>query len=247
MTTTLLSDLCLLLADIFPGVLREDYFWSPQLCIAINNLEEVRQYLANLYEILDLEVVVAALEKEHGEESRMKCERTLMTMLQSADEDMRNGIGQVVCHACRLMKGDVHKCIENVVSAPLGVSADQVIVGFLFYIWLSWLLLLVLSYRQCAVLWNLSQYMKDNLVTCRWSNYYMCWNCLSAVHMQGISAVNGNDIQNYLQAVCLFVVLSWFLYTSQKICCGIHTNSVLIPINLIHRWWSPSSNTWTQM
>ncbi|PIK44409.1 hypothetical protein BSL78_18733 [Apostichopus japonicus] len=43
---------------------------SDQLCIAINNLEEVRQYLASLYETLRLDKVVAALEKEHGQRVR---------------------------------------------------------------------------------------------------------------------------------------------------------------------------------
>lgn len=106
---------------------------TDQLCIAINNLEEVRQGIANLYEALHLDGVVARLEKEHGQQSRMTCERTLATMLDSADEDIRNRIGKIVCHACKLMKRDIHKCIEDIVLAPTDVSGEKVVVPILEY------------------------------------------------------------------------------------------------------------------
>ena len=76
-----------------------------QLCIAINNIEQVRRYLSSLPEQLDYDRVMDGVLMEHGSVGEEQCRQTIHTMLSSADEDMLNVMGEIQTKADHDMQG----------------------------------------------------------------------------------------------------------------------------------------------
>lgn len=129
-------------ANIIHRKLNENKFYddegrfdvTDQLCIAVNNIEQVRRYLSSLPVQLDFERVLDGLLIEHGSVGSEQCGLTLHTMLASADEDMLNVIGKVVRHVGQKMEPDFRKYTAPLMSAPPESNLDDVITPLMEYL-----------------------------------------------------------------------------------------------------------------
>ena len=88
---------------------------SLQLCIAINNIEQVRRSLAPMPESLGWQTIADTMEKEHGILAGQQCLNTLETLMESADEDMLNVISHVVQKVGERMQPDIRKYMKEIV------------------------------------------------------------------------------------------------------------------------------------
>nr|XP_054762891.1 LOW QUALITY PROTEIN: BAI1-associated protein 3-like [Lytechinus pictus] len=121
-------------ANIIHKKLEENKFYddegqfdvTDQLCIAVNNIEQVRRYLSSLPVQLDFERVLDGLLIEHGSVGSEQCGLTLHTMLASADEDMLNVIGKVIRHVGEKMEPDFRKYTAPLMSAAPDTNLDDV-------------------------------------------------------------------------------------------------------------------------
>ena len=97
-----------------------------QLCIAINNIEQVRRYLSSLPQQLDYERVLDGVLIEHGSVGVEQCKQTIHTMLSSADEDMLNVIAKVVKRVGFKMAPDLQKYTVPLMAASPDTPLDDV-------------------------------------------------------------------------------------------------------------------------
>ncbi|XP_071479475.1 protein unc-13 homolog D-like [Diadema antillarum] len=129
-------------ANIVHKKLADNHFYddegrfdiTDQLCIAINNIEQVRKYLSNLPAQLDFERVLDGVLIEYGSVGSEQCSQTLHTMLSSADEDMLNVVGRVVKHVGQKMAPDLQKYTEPLLTEPPEKSLDDVITPLMEYL-----------------------------------------------------------------------------------------------------------------
>nr|XP_054763808.1 protein unc-13 homolog 4B-like [Lytechinus pictus] len=129
-------------ANIIHKKLEENKFYddegqfdvTDQLCIAVNNIEQVRRYLSSLPVQLDFERVLDGLLIEHGSVGSEQCGLTLHTMLASADEDMLNVIGKVIRHVGEKMEPDFRKYTAPLMSAAPDTNLDDVITPLMEYL-----------------------------------------------------------------------------------------------------------------
>lgn len=67
-----------------------------QLCVTINNIEQVRRALKPLPETLGYSEIQKNMEKSHGEKGLRQVKTALHNMLRKADEEMTRRIKNVV-------------------------------------------------------------------------------------------------------------------------------------------------------
>ena len=66
------------------------------MCVTINNLEHVLQFLDTIPEILNFESVLKELSKEYGENRLEGLRETLEDVIGGAQEDMRQKLDQII-------------------------------------------------------------------------------------------------------------------------------------------------------
>ncbi|XP_072028991.1 protein unc-13 homolog D-like isoform X2 [Amphiura filiformis] len=121
-------------ADIIHDKLKEHGYYddegqfdvTDQLCIAINNIEQVRRSLAPMPESLGWQIIADTMEKEHGILAGQQCRNTLDTMMASADEDMLNVISHVVQKVGERMQPDIRKYMKVIVKEKRKAVEDAI-------------------------------------------------------------------------------------------------------------------------
>ncbi|XP_038064118.1 protein unc-13 homolog D-like isoform X2 [Patiria miniata] len=120
-------------ANIIHDKLRQNGYYddegqfdvTDQLCIAINNIEQVRRSLAIMPESLGWQRIQVAMEMEYGEMAGRQCQDTLQTMMASADEDMVNVIEHVVQRVGERMRPDLRRFLRALLAAHIHSCIDD--------------------------------------------------------------------------------------------------------------------------
>ncbi|XP_071964028.1 BAI1-associated protein 3-like isoform X2 [Antedon mediterranea] len=107
---------------------------TDQLCIAINNIEQVRRSLAVLPKSLNWDKLFTLVAMKQGEQSSEQCKASLKEMLASADDDMVNIILKVAGRVGDKMRPDVKKFIFQLAYAPVKQSLDDAITPLMQYL-----------------------------------------------------------------------------------------------------------------
>ncbi len=69
---------------------------TPKLCLAINNIDFVLEFIGPFAQELGLEETLTKLEALNGEAVAVACRRTLNTLVQNATENVENKIFEVL-------------------------------------------------------------------------------------------------------------------------------------------------------
>ncbi|XP_048575567.1 BAI1-associated protein 3 isoform X2 [Nematostella vectensis] len=107
---------------------------SEQLCVALNDIQHIRLYLAKLPETLGYERVISAMTKAHGEKGGNHTRVAMETMLSSADEDMQNKINLITNHIGQMMAVDVKRFVNHLAWSPNPKPAEEAIGPLLKYL-----------------------------------------------------------------------------------------------------------------
>ncbi|ESO87159.1 hypothetical protein LOTGIDRAFT_91451, partial [Lottia gigantea] len=105
---------------------------TEQLCITINNIEQVRRALKPLPETLNFHEIKKAVEVSNGEHKTQG--QTLNNLIKKADDMMVRKIKQVVERVADKMRPDIKKDVFHLNWAPESVPADDAIGDLLEYL-----------------------------------------------------------------------------------------------------------------
>ncbi|XP_033744420.1 BAI1-associated protein 3-like isoform X1 [Pecten maximus] len=105
---------------------------TEQLCITINNIEQVRRALKPLPEMLRFADIQRAVEASNG--TGKGCKFNLSTIVKEADECMVRKIKTVVDRVADKMRPDIKKDVFHLNWAPESVPADDAIGDLLTYL-----------------------------------------------------------------------------------------------------------------
>jgi len=115
-------------ADIVLDMLRKvDYYEgqgaefdiNEKLCVTMNNLEHVLDFLDTIPEVLDFESVLIGLSKKYGESRLQNLRDTLDCIMDGAKEDMRQRLDQIIVKTGERMKGEIIKKLYHVCNAAM--------------------------------------------------------------------------------------------------------------------------------
>ncbi|XP_014672472.1 PREDICTED: BAI1-associated protein 3-like isoform X2 [Priapulus caudatus] len=107
---------------------------TEELCITINNIEQVRRSLKPLPEDLRFSEIYHAVDKAYGKDSGRQCKVALYGVLKSSDEDVINKIKEVIEHVGEKMRPDIGKSVFHLAWAPESVPAEDAIESLLSYL-----------------------------------------------------------------------------------------------------------------
>ncbi|XP_064637155.1 BAI1-associated protein 3-like isoform X4 [Lineus longissimus] len=105
-----------------------------QLCITINNIEQVRRALKPLPEALQFAEVLRAMERVKGEKAFKQARQSLMGIIRGADDEMVKKIKQVVDRVADKMRPDLKKDVFHLCWAPESVPAEDAIGDLMTYL-----------------------------------------------------------------------------------------------------------------
>lgn len=81
-----------------------------QLCISLNDIEYVREELSKIPETLQFDNVISRLGQVEGDAPAIQARHTLMTLINTANEDMKflinnlmSSVGEQVSKACSIL------------------------------------------------------------------------------------------------------------------------------------------------
>lgn len=142
MVRQLTEDICggaVLYADLVHEKLKKAGYYddegqfdvTAQLCVTINNIEQVRKSLFQMPEMLQFNEIQTALEN-HSIKNPSKYDLPLM--LTNADKEMVNKIKNVVDRVAKKMRPDIKKHVFHLNWAPEAVPADNAICDLLGYL-----------------------------------------------------------------------------------------------------------------
>ncbi|PVD39324.1 hypothetical protein C0Q70_01954 [Pomacea canaliculata] len=106
---------------------------TEELCITINNIEQVRRSLKHLPTILDISEIQQAMELASSPQAQAS-NTSLHAVLKSADEEMIRKIRQVVDRVADKMRPDIKKDVFHLNWAPESLPADEAIGDLLEYL-----------------------------------------------------------------------------------------------------------------
>ncbi|XP_033630994.1 protein unc-13 homolog D-like [Asterias rubens] len=129
---------------------------TDQLCIAINNIEQVRRSLALMPESLGWQRIQLAMEKEYGDTAGEQCQDTLQTMMGSADEDMVNVIDHVVQHVGERMRPDFRRFLRSLLNAKIQLQIDDAIDPLMEYLDTN-----IITLHKCLLRTNFDRILRD--------------------------------------------------------------------------------------
>ncbi|XP_064617037.1 BAI1-associated protein 3-like [Liolophura sinensis] len=139
------EDICngaMLYADLVHEKLRDAGYYdeegqfdvTEQLCITINNIEQVRRALKPLPETLGYSDIQKNMEKSHGEKGLRQVKTALHNMLRKADDEMTRRIKNVVDRVADKMRPDIKKDVFHLNWAPESVPAEDAVVDLMEYL-----------------------------------------------------------------------------------------------------------------
>ncbi|ELU07462.1 hypothetical protein CAPTEDRAFT_226475 [Capitella teleta] len=107
---------------------------TEQLCITINDIEQVRRALRPLPEALKFAHIAHAVEKQQGDNRGKQARANLAAILKSADDVMIQKIKQVVDRVADKMRPDIKKFVFHLCWAPEKVKAEDAIGELMNYL-----------------------------------------------------------------------------------------------------------------
>ncbi|XP_066292964.1 BAI1-associated protein 3-like isoform X1 [Branchiostoma lanceolatum] len=107
---------------------------TDQLCITLNNIEHVKRSLASLPESLGFADIERSMQKAYGEVGGQQSHRTLVNMMESANDDMSNKITDVVIVIGKKMQPDIKKFVFHLAWAPDSARTDDAICPLMEYL-----------------------------------------------------------------------------------------------------------------
>ncbi|KAK3709664.1 hypothetical protein QZH41_010991, partial [Actinostola sp. cb2023] len=127
---------------VFEKLIQENYYDNDptqfdvveELCVTLNDIEHIRVWLSELPAMMNMDSVVEAMTKVHGEKGGQHVQSSISTVVSSADEDMLNKIGTVIEHICHMMAVDVKKCVIHLSWEQHPKAADEAIRPLLQYL-----------------------------------------------------------------------------------------------------------------
>ncbi|KAL3876133.1 hypothetical protein ACJMK2_034005 [Sinanodonta woodiana] len=136
------EDICkgaVLYADIIHEKLKQAGYYDDegqfdikeQLCVTINNIEQVRRSLLSLPESLQFNQVQLALDNNNAS---TPIKTSLPEITKEANKEMINKIKQVVDHVADKMRPDIKKDVFHLNWAPEAVPADDAVGDLLEYL-----------------------------------------------------------------------------------------------------------------
>ncbi|XP_022095596.1 protein unc-13 homolog D-like isoform X2 [Acanthaster planci] len=129
---------------------------TDQLCIAINNIEQVRRSLAIMPKSLGWQRIQVSMETEYGEMAGRQCQDTLHTMMTSADEDMVNVIEHVVQRVGERMRPDFRRFLRALLDAHIHSSIDDAIDPLMEYLDTN-----MITLHNCLLKSNFDRILQD--------------------------------------------------------------------------------------
>ncbi len=78
------------------GKVKKEFEVTPQLCLAINNIDYVLQYIRPFVSELDIDEIIERLRILNGDLVASSCRRTLQTLLHNAVDNVENKIFEVL-------------------------------------------------------------------------------------------------------------------------------------------------------
>lgn len=72
------------------------HFFSFQLCLAINNIEKVAESMTPISEDLGMSTIIEQLAEKNGPSVADQCKRTLVTVMENANENINNKIIEIL-------------------------------------------------------------------------------------------------------------------------------------------------------
>ncbi|XP_013387652.1 BAI1-associated protein 3 isoform X2 [Lingula anatina] len=107
---------------------------TEQLCITINNIEQVRKALKPLPEQLHFAEIEHAVGKAHGEHAERQTRQALHKLIEGADKEMVQKIKQVVDRVADRMRPDIKKDVFHLCWAPEALPAEKAINHLMEYL-----------------------------------------------------------------------------------------------------------------
>ncbi|XP_035694349.1 BAI1-associated protein 3-like isoform X2 [Branchiostoma floridae] len=107
---------------------------TDQLCITLNNIEHVKRSLSSLPESLGFADIERSMQKVYGEVGGQQSHRTLINMMDSADDDMSNKTSDVVIVVGKKMQPDIKKFVFHLAWAPDSARTDDAICPLMEYL-----------------------------------------------------------------------------------------------------------------
>ncbi|XP_078611794.1 BAI1-associated protein 3-like isoform X12 [Branchiostoma floridae x Branchiostoma japonicum] len=107
---------------------------TDQLCITLNNIEHVKRSLGSLPESLGFADIERSMQKVYGEVGGQQSHRTLINMMDSADDDMSNKTSDVVIVVGKKMQPDIKKFVFHLAWAPDSARTDDAICPLMEYL-----------------------------------------------------------------------------------------------------------------
>ncbi|XP_019614000.1 PREDICTED: BAI1-associated protein 3-like isoform X1 [Branchiostoma belcheri] len=107
---------------------------TDQLCITLNNIEHVKRSLTSLPESLGFADIERSMQKVYGEVGGQQSHRTLVNMMESANDDMSNKVADVVIVVGKKMEPDIKKFVFHLAWAPDSARTDDAICPLMEYL-----------------------------------------------------------------------------------------------------------------
>ncbi|KAK2182622.1 hypothetical protein NP493_345g04038 [Ridgeia piscesae] len=107
---------------------------TEQLCITINDIEQVRRSLKPLPDALKFSDIIFAVEKTQGEKSSKAARLALMGTVSATDDEMIHKIKHVVDRVADKMRPDIKKDVFHLCWAPEKLPPDEAISDLLNYL-----------------------------------------------------------------------------------------------------------------
>ncbi|XP_043224877.1 protein unc-13 homolog 4B-like isoform X3 [Amphibalanus amphitrite] len=102
--------------------------FTQELCLALNNVEFVREQINPLPNELGFETVFSAMEEQLGSQGTIQCRMTLQNVIDQAIEDMEHGISDMVDGSVAQMMPQVHAYLSQLSQPHCHlVPADNII------------------------------------------------------------------------------------------------------------------------
>ncbi|XP_042197096.1 BAI1-associated protein 3 [Callorhinchus milii] len=100
---------------------------SQQLCIALNNIEHVQQYISELPGTLDWHGVEVALEQLCGPDGKQQVQKALSSQLQSIDIGMQREAKYTIQQIVAKMDTDSRKYLQHISLSPDSIQPDDAV------------------------------------------------------------------------------------------------------------------------
>ncbi|XP_026859096.2 BAI1-associated protein 3 isoform X1 [Electrophorus electricus] len=171
--------------------------FTVQLCVALNDAEHVRLYLAGLPRELGWQSVEQAMEESCGAEGKEQVNKALNGQLYNADLDLQREVKRLITHLTDKMLPELRRCIQHIGLSPDTINNDDAVSPLMKYLETT---LVILS--ESLVKENLSRVLQS------------LWELLLRMILDSVAENRGVQVEFYTR----------FQYTIEKLVRFFHAN-----------------------